>query len=158
MAGAVLAGELSLMAALTAGHLVNSHMKHNRAKPQQTTNQEQMQVSDKEQLQDSKKECSGNTQEPQLQREQGNQSENTNNDKKNIDLPGCSKQSQVSKCDGKREGNVSIDSINVSCNVASNMRVSNEKVGENILITDDSSKVTNNEECKSRNEYDDHFS
>lgn len=33
VAGAVLAGELSLMAALTAGHLVNSHMKHNRSKP-----------------------------------------------------------------------------------------------------------------------------
>ena len=32
MAGAVLAGELSLMAALTAGHVVNSHMKYNRAK------------------------------------------------------------------------------------------------------------------------------
>lgn len=30
VSGAVLAGELSLMAALTAGHLVNSHMKHNR--------------------------------------------------------------------------------------------------------------------------------
>lgn len=32
VAGAVLAGELSLMAALTAGHLVSSHMKHNRSK------------------------------------------------------------------------------------------------------------------------------
>uniref|UniRef100_A0A672H6W4 3-hydroxy-3-methylglutaryl coenzyme A reductase n=1 Tax=Salarias fasciatus TaxID=181472 RepID=A0A672H6W4_SALFA len=30
--GAVLAGELSLMAALTAGHLVRSHMVHNRSK------------------------------------------------------------------------------------------------------------------------------
>ena len=29
--GAVLAGELSLMSALTAGHLVRSHMKHNRS-------------------------------------------------------------------------------------------------------------------------------
>lgn len=29
--GAVLAGELSLMAALTAGHLVKSHLKHNRS-------------------------------------------------------------------------------------------------------------------------------
>ena len=28
--GAVLAGELSLMSALAAGHLVRSHMKHNR--------------------------------------------------------------------------------------------------------------------------------
>ena len=28
--GAVLAGELSLMAALAAGHLVKSHMTHNR--------------------------------------------------------------------------------------------------------------------------------
>lgn len=28
--GAVLAGELSLMAALAAGHLVKSHMSHNR--------------------------------------------------------------------------------------------------------------------------------
>ncbi|KAF2368953.1 Hydroxymethylglutaryl-CoA reductase eukaryotic/archaeal type [Trinorchestia longiramus] len=33
VSGAVLAGELSLMAALTAGHLVSSHIKHNRAKP-----------------------------------------------------------------------------------------------------------------------------
>lgn len=29
--GAVLAGELSLMAALSAGHLVKSHLKHNRS-------------------------------------------------------------------------------------------------------------------------------
>lgn len=29
--GAVLAGELSLMAALTAGHLVKSHLRHNRS-------------------------------------------------------------------------------------------------------------------------------
>lgn len=29
----VLAGELSLMAALAAGHLVKSHMTHNRSKP-----------------------------------------------------------------------------------------------------------------------------
>jgi hydroxymethylglutaryl-CoA reductase (NADPH) len=33
VAGAVLAGELSLMSALAAGHLVRSHLKHNR-KPQ----------------------------------------------------------------------------------------------------------------------------
>ncbi|XP_047736866.1 3-hydroxy-3-methylglutaryl-coenzyme A reductase-like isoform X2 [Hyalella azteca] len=33
---AVLAGELSLMAALTAGHVVKSHMKHNRAKTIET--------------------------------------------------------------------------------------------------------------------------
>ena len=31
IAGAVLAGELSLMSALTAGHLVKSHMKYNRS-------------------------------------------------------------------------------------------------------------------------------
>jgi len=30
VAGAVLAGELSLMSALAAGHLVRSHLKHNR--------------------------------------------------------------------------------------------------------------------------------
>lgn len=30
MCGAVLAGELSLMAALSAGHLVKSHLRHNR--------------------------------------------------------------------------------------------------------------------------------
>ncbi|CDQ80985.1 unnamed protein product [Oncorhynchus mykiss] len=30
--GTVLAGELSLMAALAAGHLVKSHMTHNRSK------------------------------------------------------------------------------------------------------------------------------
>jgi len=35
VASAVLAGELSLMSALAAGHLVRSHLKHNR-KPQQT--------------------------------------------------------------------------------------------------------------------------
>ena len=29
--GTVLAGELSLMSALAAGHLVKSHMKHNRS-------------------------------------------------------------------------------------------------------------------------------
>lgn len=33
VAGTVLAGELSLMSALAAGHLVKSHMAHNRAKP-----------------------------------------------------------------------------------------------------------------------------
>ena len=32
VAAAVLAGELSILAALTAGHLVKSHMKYNRAK------------------------------------------------------------------------------------------------------------------------------
>ena len=31
VAGAVLAGELSLMSALAAGHLVKSHMKYNRS-------------------------------------------------------------------------------------------------------------------------------
>lgn len=31
VAGAVLAGELSLMSALAAGHLVKSHMQYNRA-------------------------------------------------------------------------------------------------------------------------------
>lgn len=31
VAGAVLAGELSLMSALAAGQLVNSHMKYNRS-------------------------------------------------------------------------------------------------------------------------------
>ena len=31
---AVMAGELSLCAALAAGHLVKSHMAHNRAKPE----------------------------------------------------------------------------------------------------------------------------
>ena len=39
VAGAVLAGELSLMSALAAGHLVRSHLKHNR-KPHQTPGQE----------------------------------------------------------------------------------------------------------------------
>ena len=34
VASVVLAGELSLMSALAAGHLVKSHMAHNRAKPQ----------------------------------------------------------------------------------------------------------------------------
>lgn len=34
VSAAVLAGELSLMAALTAGHVVKSHMKHNRSKAQ----------------------------------------------------------------------------------------------------------------------------
>ena len=34
----VMAGELSLCAALAAGHLVKSHMAHNRAGPQQTVN------------------------------------------------------------------------------------------------------------------------
>lgn len=33
VASAVLAGELSLCSALAAGHLVQSHMVHNRAKP-----------------------------------------------------------------------------------------------------------------------------
>eukprot|EP00741_Cyanophora_paradoxa_P021712 tig00000241_g20957.t1 len=33
VAGAVLAGELSLMSALAAGHLVRAHMQHNRAAP-----------------------------------------------------------------------------------------------------------------------------
>ena len=31
VAGAVLAGELSLMSALAAGQLINSHMKYNRS-------------------------------------------------------------------------------------------------------------------------------
>jgi hydroxymethylglutaryl-CoA reductase len=31
--GAVLAGELSLMSALAAGHLVRSHLRHNRSAP-----------------------------------------------------------------------------------------------------------------------------
>lgn len=31
VAGSVLAGELSLMSAISAGHLVNSHMKYNRS-------------------------------------------------------------------------------------------------------------------------------
>lgn len=31
VAGSVLAGELSLMSAIAAGHLVNSHMKYNRS-------------------------------------------------------------------------------------------------------------------------------
>ena len=31
--GSVLAGELSLMSALAAGHLVRSHLKHNRSTP-----------------------------------------------------------------------------------------------------------------------------
>lgn len=31
VAGSVLAGELSLMSALAAGHLVRSHMKYNRS-------------------------------------------------------------------------------------------------------------------------------
>uniref|UniRef100_A0A0N7ZDN5 hydroxymethylglutaryl-CoA reductase (NADPH) n=1 Tax=Scylla olivacea TaxID=85551 RepID=A0A0N7ZDN5_SCYOL len=36
LASTVLAGELSLMSALAAGHLVKSHMAHNRAKPPAT--------------------------------------------------------------------------------------------------------------------------
>ena len=32
VAGSVLAGELSLMSALAAGHLVRAHMEHNRKK------------------------------------------------------------------------------------------------------------------------------
>ena len=34
MCGAVLAGELSLMSALAAGHLVRSHLRHNRSTAQ----------------------------------------------------------------------------------------------------------------------------
>ena len=33
VAASVLAGELSLMSALAAGHLVRSHLKHNRSTP-----------------------------------------------------------------------------------------------------------------------------
>lgn len=38
IASAVLAGELSLCSALAAGHLVKSHMAHNRSQPTTRTN------------------------------------------------------------------------------------------------------------------------
>jgi len=46
--GAVLAGELSLMAALAANHLVRSHMQHNRKKPTPTSTETKESIESKE--------------------------------------------------------------------------------------------------------------
>ncbi|KAK4304019.1 hypothetical protein Pmani_024012 [Petrolisthes manimaculis] len=54
VAGTVLAGELSLMSALAAGHLVKSHLAHNRAKPSVSNSNNNSAVNDHSSTGDSK--------------------------------------------------------------------------------------------------------